>query len=207
MNISVNQQTLDQALAEDPRLALPMQELMARVLREARQRSLTQLMVVGVSRRVGTSFIAQQAAYQLAAAFGQVLVIEVSERAGDDEVLGGDLERLRVPGSSVARVALSLNTCLRLFGIGNADSQALMAHLQERFSLVLWDMPPPTCSPVAMVAAKVVDGVILVAVANKTRRQVAQYVSNRLEESGGQLLGVVMNRSLNFIPEWLYRWL
>jgi Mrp family chromosome partitioning ATPase len=51
------------------------------------------------------------------------------------------------------------------------------------------------------------DGVVLVAHANKTRRQVARYVSQRLQESGGEVLGLVLNRTLNFIPEWLYRWL
>src|SRR5690606_10580155 len=134
-------------------------------------------------------------------------VVEVSERAVSSDGLEGDLERLCSPGCSVARVSLSLADALRLFGIGNADTAALFERLQQRFALVLWDMPPPTLSPVAMVAAKCMSGVVLVAQANRTRRQVAQYAARRLQESGGELLGVVLNRSLNFIPEWLYRWL
>lgn len=204
---AVNPQAPLHLLGEDRRLSLPMQELMARVLREARERQLNQLMFVGVARKVGTSFIAEQAAEELAAAFGQVLVVEVSADAGDGEVLDGDLERLCVPGHAVAKVNLSLDTSLRLFGIGNDETQALFARLHERFALVLWDMPPPTLSPASMIAASCMDGVVLVAEANKTRRQVAQYVANRLEESGGKLLGLVLNRTLNFIPEWLYRWL
>ncbi|MDD0841196.1 hypothetical protein [Pseudomonas sp. Gutcm_11s] len=193
--------------AEDRRLAQPMQELMARVLREARERQFNQLMFVGVARRVGASFITQQAAEELAAAFGQVLVVEVSEQAPAGEGLEGDLDRLCSPGRSVARVGLSLADALRLFGIGNADTEALFERLNQRFALVLWDMPPPTQSPVAMVAAKCMSGVVLVAQANRTRRQVAQYAARRLQESGGELLGLVLNRSLNFIPDWLYRWL
>ncbi|WJN61579.1 hypothetical protein [Pseudomonas sp. SO81] len=193
--------------AEDRRLAQPMQELMARVLREARERQFNQLMFVGVARRVGASFIAQQAAEEMAAAFGQVLVVEVSEQAPAAEGLEGDLDRLCSPGRSVARVGLSQADALRLFGIGNADTEALFERLNQRFALVLWDMPPPTQSPVAMVAAKCMSGVVLVAQANRTRRQVAQYAARRLQESGGELLGLVLNRSLNFIPDWLYRWL
>ncbi|MES2817989.1 MAG: hypothetical protein V4812_03280 [Pseudomonadota bacterium] len=196
-----------QVSPEDRRLALPMQELMARVLREARQRRFTQMMVVGVTRRVGATFIAEQAAQELASAFGQILVVEVCDDAGDQELLEGDLERLRIPGQAVAKVRLSPATCLRLFGLGGDDTQVLFARLHAAFALVLWDMPPPSITPVSMIAAKCMDGIVLVAQANKTRRQVAQYVSQRLEESGGQLLGLVLNRTLNFIPEWLYRWL
>lgn len=204
---ALNPQPLVLPLSDDRRLSLPMQELMARVLREARLRKLNQLMIVGVARKVGASFIAVQAAEELAAAFGLILVVEVSADAGDQEQLEGDLERLRVPGQTVARVKLSLSTCLRLFGIGNDATEALFARLQQRFALVVWDMPPPTLSPVSMVAAKCMDGVVLVVHANKTRRQVAQYAGRRLQESGGELLGVVLNRTWNFIPEWLYRWL
>lgn len=193
--------------AGDLRLALPMQELMARVLREARQRRFNQMMIVGVARRVGATFICEQAARELAAAFGQVLVIEVCADAGDQELLEADLDRLLVPGQAVAKVRLSLATALRLFGLGGEATQTLFDHLHQRFALVLWDVPPPSISPVSMIAAKAMDGIVLVAQANRTRRQVAQYVSGRLQESGGQLLGLVLNRTLNFIPEWLYRWL
>lgn len=204
---AVNPQVPMDLLGEDRRLSLPMQELMARVLREARERQFNQLMIVGVARKVGTSFITDQAADELAAAFGQILVVELTAGAGVGEVLDGDLERLCVPGRAVTKINLSLDTGLNLFGIGNEETQALFARLHQRFALVLWDMPPPTLSPVSMVAASCMDGVVLVVEANKTRRQVAQYVARRLEESGGTLLGVVLNRTLNFIPEWLYRWL
>lgn len=204
---AVNAQPHRPLSADDNRLELPMQELMARVLREARERQFNQLMIVGVAHQVGTSFIAQQAAEELAAAFGQVLVVEVSEQATSDNRLEGDLERLCSPGCSVAKVSLSLADALRLFGIGNADTEAFFEHLQKCFALVLWDFPPPTQSPAAMIAAKCMSGVVLVAQANRTRRQVARYAARRLQESGGELLGVVLNRSINFIPDWLYRWL
>ncbi|WP_071872451.1 tyrosine-protein kinase family protein [Atopomonas hussainii] len=204
---AANRQAPPQPNSKDQRLSLPMQELMARVLREARAHRLKQLLLVGVARKVGTSFITEQAATELAPAFGQVLIIEVSPSAAVHELLDGDLNRLCAPGQAVAKVSVSLETCLNLFGIGRDQTQDLFTRLNQHFSLVLWDMPPPTLSPASLIAANCMDGVVLVVEANKTRRQVAQYVAQRLEESGGNLLGLVLNRTLNFIPEWLYRWL
>ena len=207
MSILVKQQRQGLAPARNPRLGQPMQELMVRVMHEAQQRHLHQLMLVGVARGVGTSFITQQLALQLAEVFGQVLIIEVCAEACDDEILEGDLERLRAPDSLVARTRLSHSTGLRLFGLGAGETRRLMARLQARFPLVLWDMPSPTVAPVPLIAARVLDAIVLVAQAHKTRRQVARHVRERLEQSGGQVLGVVLNRTTNCIPEWLYRWL
>ncbi|KAA0948227.1 hypothetical protein FQ186_07960 [Pseudomonas sp. ANT_H14] len=193
---------------EDARLTLPMQDLMARVLRDAQSHTLTQLMIVGVTRKVGASFITRQAASQLSMAFGSVLVIEVSATADEAEMLAGDIGRLRVPDHSAVQINLSTSSCLKLFGLGGSTSHgSLSERLHEHFDLVLWDMPSPTFAPVAIVAAKSMNGIILVAQANKTRHQAASYVSQRLQESGGKILGVVLNRTLNFIPGWLYRWL
>jgi hypothetical protein len=143
----------------------------------------------------------------LALAFGNILVVGACTSTGDSEVLDGDLARLCMPGQPVAKVKVSLNTCLQLFGIGRDETQALFKRLQQHFALVLWDMPPPTQSPESMMAVNCMDGLILVAEANKTGCQVAQYVARQLEESGGNVLGLVLNRRLNFILEWLYRWL
>ena len=62
-----------------------------------------------------------------------------------------------MPGRAVTKVNLSLETGLNLFGIGNEETQALFARLHQRFALVLWDMPPPTLSPVSMIAASCMD--------------------------------------------------
>jgi Mrp family chromosome partitioning ATPase len=69
----------------------------------------------------------------------------------------------------------------------------------------VWDVPPLTTAPVALVLAREVDAIVLLTQAHRTRRQVALHTAQRLQESGGRLLGVVLNRSLNFIPAWIYR--
>ena len=50
-----------------------------------------------------------------------------------------------------------------------------------------------------------VDGVVLVIEAGKTREQVAVRAKKELEEAGGKVLGVVLNKRKYHIPEWIYK--
>lgn len=182
-------------------LALPMQELLARLLGEARQRPIRQVMLVGAARGVGTTFVARHWAAQLAAAFGTVLMIEVRPDVADgyDSV---ESPRELAEHRPVASITMSQNTCLGLAGGGDCT---LPAEWLDSFRLIVWDVPPLTAAPVALVLAREVDAIVLLAQARRTRRQVAMHTAQRLQESGGRLLGVVLNRSANFIPAWIYR--
>ena len=173
-------------------LALPMQELLARMLGEGRERAMKQVMLVGAASRVGTSFIARHWASQLASAFGNVLLIEVRPEVADEYTAA----------ESPAAITMPQHTCLGLAGNGSAT---LPRDWLEAFGLILWDVPPLTAAPVALVLARNVDGIVLLTQAHRTRRQVAMHTALRLQESGGRLLGVVLNRTLNFIPGWIYR--
>jgi Mrp family chromosome partitioning ATPase len=55
-----------------------------------------------------------------------------------------------------------------------------------------------------VICAKV-DGVIMVVESGKTREQVAVRAKKELEEAGGKVLGVVLNKRKFHIPEWIYR--
>lgn len=50
-----------------------------------------------------------------------------------------------------------------------------------------------------------VDGTILIILSGKTRRQIAIRVKEAIEDAGGRLLGVVLNRRKHYIPESIYR--
>jgi Mrp family chromosome partitioning ATPase len=182
---------------------------MARIQREARDHPLHQLMIVGAARGVGASFVAGQTAAQLAdAGLAPVLVVEVAgSQEGEQDLSGPAQSRDRDPGRDVSRIRLSADTCLRLFSAGKGGGEGLPEAWRQAFELVLWDVPPPTVTPVSLAMARRMDGTMLVVHANRTRRQVAQHVAGRLEDSGGRLLGVVLNRTVNYIPEWIYRWL
>ena len=180
-----------------------MQELLARLLGEARQRPIRQVMLVGAAGRVGTSFVARHWAAQLAPVVGKVLLIEVRPGASD-EYTGVESPSALAERGPVMTIMMPDHTCLALAGQGEA---ALPAHWLGAFGLVLWDVPPLTTAPVALVLAREVDGIVLLAQAHRTRRHVAMHSAARLQDSGGRLLGVVLNRTLNFIPGWIYRWL
>ena len=76
--------------------------------------------------------------------------------------------------------------------------------LKQRFDLILVDSPPATTSTDGLAMSSKVDGVILVVEAEKTRWPVAESVKDRITRSGGNILGIVLNKRRFYIPEWIY---
>jgi Mrp family chromosome partitioning ATPase len=77
--------------------------------------------------------------------------------------------------------------------------------LKQRFDLILIDSPPATTSTDGLAISSKVDGVILVVEAEKTRWPVAENVRDRIKRSGGNILGIVLNKRRYYIPEWIYK--
>jgi len=77
--------------------------------------------------------------------------------------------------------------------------------MRKRFHYVILDAPPvPAFSESRVICGKV-DGVVLVVESGKTRHQVALRVKKELEEAGGKILGVVLNKRRFYIPGWIYK--
>jgi len=76
--------------------------------------------------------------------------------------------------------------------------------LRSRYGWVIVDGPPTTVYSDAGILAPLVDGVVLVVQAEKTRWQVAEQAKRTLEESGARLLGAVLSRRQFHIPKALY---
>ncbi len=77
--------------------------------------------------------------------------------------------------------------------------------MQEEFDHIILDAPPvPSFSECRTLCSRV-DGVVLVLNSERTRRQVARRSKEQLEEAGGRLLGVVLNKKKYYIPDWIYR--
>lgn len=90
-----------------------------------------------------------------------------------------------------------------LFESGQFD--AFLKNAREQFEYVIMDAPPvPRFSESRIICAKV-DGVVLVVGSGKTRRQVALQAKKEIEDAGGKVLGVVLNRRKHHIPEWIYK--
>jgi len=82
---------------------------------------------------------------------------------------------------------------------------AFLKNAREQFEYVIMDAPPvPSFSESRIICAKV-DGVVLVVGSGKTRRQVALRAKKEIEDAGGKVLGLVLNRRKFYIPGWIYK--
>ncbi|HEX4076859.1 MAG TPA: hypothetical protein VHX49_15775 [Candidatus Acidoferrales bacterium] len=87
--------------------------------------------------------------------------------------------------------------------------QELLASSIERLRLqyryVLIDCAPITETQDAIRLAPLVDGVVLVVEANRTRREQIVYAERNIESAGGRILGHVLNKRTYAIPAWFHR--
>ena len=84
----------------------------------------------------------------------------------------------------------------------SANKQGFLLIIAKR---ILVDSPPATTSTDGLAISSKVDGVVLVVEAEKTRWPVAETVRDRIKSSGGNILGIVLNKRRYYIPEWIYK--
>jgi Mrp family chromosome partitioning ATPase len=70
---------------------------------------------------------------------------------------------------------------------------------------VMFDAPHINSYDDSIALAARVDGVIMVVEAEKTRWEVAEHAKQRVENSNGKILGVILNKRQSHIPDWLYK--
>src|SRR3954451_25057604 len=80
----------------------------------------------------------------------------------------------------------------------------LLRLLAVKFDLIVVDLRPLDCTGV-LDWAPLVDGVVLVVESERVRWQVAARGIELLEQAGTQVLGTVINKQREYIPEWLYQ--
>jgi Mrp family chromosome partitioning ATPase len=135
----------------------------------------------------------------------------VDLKGGCEDVLGGQanlddvccsvsdaslfLANLADPGTSLAAVSM------------HPRFEALMDTLRSEFDLVVIDLPPLDESSDALAVAAHTDGVVLVLEAEKTRWQVAANATERIAMAGAKVLGAILNRRKDPIPQAIYDWL
>lgn len=77
--------------------------------------------------------------------------------------------------------------------------------LRQKYDLILVDSSSASSSPDGIEISRGVDGVILVVEAEKTRWQVVENMKEKVENSGGNILGMVFNKRRFYIPESIYQ--
>lgn len=78
--------------------------------------------------------------------------------------------------------------------LGSARMQDVLERLRARFDIVLMDSPPTLVVTDASVLATLVDGIVVVANAGKTRRGALRATIEELAQSARPIAGVILNR-------------
>ena len=84
-------------------------------------------------------------------------------------------------------------------------ANTLFANLRRDFDLIIVDLPQADEIDEMFLASRLVDGFLLVVESERIRKRVAQRVVRELERIDARILGAVLNKRKNHIPEWLYR--
>jgi len=92
--------------------------------------------------------------------------------------------------------------------LGNGSCEAdqrreLLQTLTSKYDLLIADLPAVN-APGSMEWAPTLDGMLLIVEAERVRWQVAARGVRLLEQAGGRVLGSVINKRRNHIPDWLY---
>lgn len=83
--------------------------------------------------------------------------------------------------------------------------EQLIAQLKERFDFIIFDAAPIVEFPEAVALAPKVDSIILVTQSESTSIEDARRAKLSLEQAGGRILGVVLNRQKDYTPSILRR--
>ena len=75
----------------------------------------------------------------------------------------------------------------------------------KRFDCLIIAAPSASGASKALAFYAKVDGIVMVILSGKTRRQIAIKAKEAIGDAGGKLLGVVLNRRKYYIPESIYR--
>lgn len=82
-----------------------------------------------------------------------------------------------------------------------------IAQSREGYDYVLLVSPPLSVTPMALDLAQHADGVVMVIEAERTHWKTSRKMCDEIIGTGGNLLGVVLNKRRHYLPAWLARWL
>ncbi len=76
--------------------------------------------------------------------------------------------------------------------------------LRSRFDYLIFDGDSVLGSSQVSLVARAFDGILLTVACEKTKWEVVQQVREKIEQGGGQVLGVILNRRKYYIPRFFY---
>jgi uncharacterized protein involved in exopolysaccharide biosynthesis len=84
-------------------------------------------------------------------------------------------------------------------------TQALLVQLRQRFSRIVFHMPPVLQSGDAVNLARLADGIVMVVKFDSTRREVVMRATELLADAKGRVLGAVLTERKQIIPSAVYK--
>jgi capsular exopolysaccharide synthesis family protein len=135
------------------------------------------------------------------------MVFQVRNNGGFTEV-ASDVVPLETHIQATNRENLFVLTCgqLPVLPVEVFESEIidrLIAQLKREFDFVIFDTAPVVEFPDAFALAPKVDAVIMVAQSEKTSIEDARRAKFNIEQAGGRILGVVLNRQKDYTPRLL----
>ncbi len=118
-----------------------------------------------------------------------------------DQVIhqAGEFEFSIIPaGNKNAAGCEAVESCLEHLG-------RVLVELRKRYRYILIDSPAILAHIDSTIISGFTDGVVVVVEANATRSEVLDEALGRLETSGAEILGSILNKREFNIPRWLYR--
>ena len=88
---------------------------------------------------------------------------------------------------------------------GSQRFEGFFDSLKQRYDYILFDACPISSSHYFMRYLKCFNGVILVVACEKTRWEVAHHLKEKIVESNGKPIGVILNRRKYYIPSRIYK--
>ena len=83
----------------------------------------------------------------------------------------------------------------------------VVADLRSRFLFVLIDSPPIVPFFDGCILSSIADAVVFIIESNRTRAEVVDHAIDSLRSRGATILGVVLNKRVFHIPNYMYRFL
>lgn len=135
----------------------------------------------------------------------------VEKRKGFVEMIMGEctledaVETTRVNNLKVITAGIQHSKPFSL--LESASMDTLIAQMKAGADWVLFDSSPINLYSESVALASKMDGIIMVVQAEKTRWEAAQAAKKQIEDSRGNVLGVILNRRKMYIPGWAYRFI
>ena len=79
----------------------------------------------------------------------------------------------------------------------------LLEKLKTRFDFIFIDSPPENVFSMGLATSTSVNGVVLVLDSEKTCLDAAKNITDKITNNGGKVLGVVVNKQRNYVPEFI----